>query len=194
MTLTVLETTGQPVISLAEAKAFLRITHDLEDAIIENCIQSAVEWVETYTGKILQKKKVVFSIPINKRVRQQAGLSLRLWHSSGRSLFFLPVMPLIEVVDVSLILMTGELQNISLNKVHVNAAKDPPFVMIDEFGGWGFRFHCWVGYEEGSKIPPLLKQAVFQCMTSLYENRGVENSLLIKHCGHLLDAIKKVEV
>ncbi|MEI8321276.1 MAG: head-tail connector protein [Alphaproteobacteria bacterium] len=185
MTITVLERKGDSVISLKDAKAFLRITHDLEDELIRSSIQAATEWVEDQTGKMLQEKKVSFVIPLNRKIRERAGLFLRVWHSSGRSLFFFPIQPLIELTKVSLISMEGELQEIPPQRIHLNMSKDPAFLMLDEFVGWGFRFECWVGYQDNSLVPGLLKQAVLQAMACFYEDRNDTSTLYAKTAGLL---------
>lgn len=46
------------VITLEQAKAYLQVDFELDDAIIEQCIKSAVSWVETYTGYLLDKRDV----------------------------------------------------------------------------------------------------------------------------------------
>ena len=193
MNLTVLETAEQSFLSLEELKAYLRITHELEDHIIYGCLASAIEWVENYTGQVLQKKKVAFTIPFNRRSREKMGLSMKLWHSSGRSLFFFPVGPLLELGEVAIISNTGEVQAVSNNKIHLNQDKNPPFLIIDESGGWGFRVQCWVGYEENSRIPPLLKQSVLQAAACLYENRGAGATTLASHCGGMLNVMRQLQ-
>ncbi len=50
-------TLGEPV-SLAEAKEQIRDLSDFEDALIEQKIRSAREWVEEYTGLILVRRTV----------------------------------------------------------------------------------------------------------------------------------------
>lgn len=39
-----------PPVSLSEAKAHLRVTHNFEDDLIQATIDAAIEWAETYTG------------------------------------------------------------------------------------------------------------------------------------------------
>ena len=40
-----------PPISLDEAKEHLRVTHDIEDDLIQALVNSVVEWAEEYTGR-----------------------------------------------------------------------------------------------------------------------------------------------
>lgn len=191
MSFTILERTQAPALSLGEAKTFLRVTHDQEDDLILRCLQAATEWVENYTGKIIQQKTIAFSIPVQKKMREQAGLNTRLWYSAGRSLFFLPLSPLIAVDRVFSISLQGVPEEVAPHKVHVNQAKDPPFVMIDATAGWGFRLECRMGYEENKPMPTLLKQAILQSMATLYENRGEQDT---KICNSMLQAIKSIGV
>lgn len=51
--------TTDPVISLAEAKAYLRVRHSDEDAKIEAMIPRAQAWVEDHTGLALTRREFV---------------------------------------------------------------------------------------------------------------------------------------
>lgn len=42
---------GDPLISVAEMKAYLKVTSSSQDALIESLIDAATEWVESYTAR-----------------------------------------------------------------------------------------------------------------------------------------------
>lgn len=190
MTFTVIEKTENPCVSVQEAKHFLKVSHDLEDGLIENCVAAAMDWVEQHTGQIIEKKKIELFVPLNRRVQKKRGLSIPIWHSSGRSLFFFPITPLIEITQVHLISIKGESTEIPLRHVHLNQTKNPPFLVIDVFSGWGFRLQCWAGY---TQVPPFLKHALFKIIAYLYENRsGAAN--IYQACGYLLEPFRRVNL
>jgi uncharacterized phiE125 gp8 family phage protein len=52
------------LITLAEAKAHLRVTIDNEDSVINDCIKSATSLVESYTNQYLQSRTFVAFLDI----------------------------------------------------------------------------------------------------------------------------------
>ena len=69
MTLFLTEPPVAEPVTLAEAKAHLRIDHDSEDGLLEGCIRAAREWVEQETGLAL--------------ITQSWRLALDGWPASG---------------------------------------------------------------------------------------------------------------
>lgn len=51
--------TGSEPISLAQAKGYLRVSHDDEDDLIESLITAARQWAESYTNKAIVEQTVV---------------------------------------------------------------------------------------------------------------------------------------
>ena len=59
----VIEEPPAPPASLAEVKAFLRIAHDGEDALIGALIRSAGDMCEGFTGRALLPREIVETLP-----------------------------------------------------------------------------------------------------------------------------------
>ncbi|WP_243453892.1 head-tail connector protein [Sandaracinobacteroides saxicola] len=85
-----METVGAvPAVSLAEVKAFLRVTHDAEDALIAALARAATEAVEAWTGQLLIERSVSVDVAVT-------GPRLRF-----------PLWPLVRVEAVSWLPRTG---------------------------------------------------------------------------------------
>lgn len=50
--------TGCSVLTLEDAKTYLRVSNDVEDAVIERMINSATEWAEAYTNRSFRDKEM----------------------------------------------------------------------------------------------------------------------------------------
>lgn len=66
-------------LDLASVKQHLRVTSDAEDSLIQFYLDSAISWVETYTGSLLtrrqvEQEEVVFCTPIGLQNRPDAAL------------------------------------------------------------------------------------------------------------------------
>ena len=151
---------GEPV-TLAEAKAHLRVTASDDDTYITTLIILARQEVERFT---------------NRRLITQTWD----WRLDAFPLWFLvPTPPLISVTSINYIDTDGNSQLLDSSIYDVDIFSAPARIM-EAFGkSWTstrtiinavtVKFVC--GYGDASDVPESLKQALFMILAHFYENR-----------------------
>jgi len=153
---------GEPV-TLAEAKAHLRLQHDSEDELVTGLIRAAREEVEAATGLALMAqtwRKVLDRLPRDRIVR-------------------LTPHPVRDVLSVTVFGEDGEGSVVDPASYSVDAASRParvhfetPLAPTASLNGIEVEFVAGHG-EAGTDVPDLLKRAVLVLVAHWYEFRGV---------------------
>jgi uncharacterized phiE125 gp8 family phage protein len=152
-------------VTLAEAKAYLRVEHDDDDAVIAALIAGARVHVEAQTRRAL--------------IAQTWRLVRDCWPADGR-IAALPV-PLREVAAARVIDAEGATQAIDPQAFIADTASAPAIIA---FAPWslpmpgqqvaGIEIDIDVGYGEGpADVPEPLRQAIRLLLAHWYENRGL---------------------
>ena len=173
-------------VTVADARAFLRISTDSEDDILRRIIKTARELVEADTGLAL--------------IDQTWRLRVDRWPRSGRlALFKYPVKAVTAVVayrcDGSAISMEPEefmLQH-GRRPQRVYMAQYPD---AQSFCGLEVDFIAGFG-ETGVEVPDALKQAILTLSAHLYENRaGLDGatSELPPMVGQMVDSWRRISL
>lgn len=153
-------------LSLAEAKAFLRIEHDDDDDVIDALIASARIHVEAQTRRAL--------------IAQQWRLVLDAWPSDGR----LAVRPApLQALDVARVYDGGgaaatlDLQNFVVDTAGSQLAFAPWALAQPGRATAGIELDVTVGYGDAAgDVPEPLRHAVRLLTAHWYENRGIAGS------------------
>lgn len=164
----------QPI-TLAEAKAHLRVDHGDEDALITSLIAAAtahVEGREGYTGRAL--------------VSQVWDMSLAAF---PKDIIDLPFPPLQEVVQIIYLDKTGNSQTLGTDIYEVNTFTQPARIERAYSKEWPETYEAWnavtirfrAGYEPtdtdsptdmASGVPEPIKAAILLVLGDLYHNRS----------------------
>jgi uncharacterized phiE125 gp8 family phage protein len=169
-----LSTTTGPAeepISLARAKAHLRVDHDAEDEGIAGWIVAARQLTESHTGR--------------RWIEQELRLTLADWpcEELGRAYgaIPLPVAPVISVEAVKYYATGGTLTTLAADLWQTWLDHAPPLVapapstvwptvQVDRLAAVQVEFTA--GYGGESAVPEQAKAAMLLCLAYWYENRG----------------------
>ncbi len=167
--------TSEPL-TLAEAKAFLRVEHDDDDDVIAALIAGARIHVEAGTRRAL--------------ITQTWRIVRDAWPVSGR-LALLPA-PLRSLTAARVYREDGTTQSLDLQAFVVDKAAAPAVLA---FAAWslpapgravgGIEIDIETGYGAASDVPEALRQAIRLLVAHWYENRGL---VAIGHEIHELPA------
>jgi uncharacterized phiE125 gp8 family phage protein len=166
MTAILLEPPASEPLSLFDAKTYLRVDHEHEDALIAAMIAAARMQVESYTRRAL--------------IAQQWRVVLDRWPSSG--VIASPVSPLREVLAARLRDAAGEMQTLEPDIFVANPASSPGLIAFDAgrvvhpakpFAG--IEIDIEAGYGDAIDVPAPLVQAIRLLLARAYEYRGGEN-------------------
>lgn len=143
-------------VSLADAKAHLRVLDDSEDALITGYIRAARQWVEDYTGHVLLRRMIVEQF-------QEWGDYLTLYHR-----------PLISVASIDYADADGE--PAEFEDYAFAAGQYPaliyPISSFPTLGTNGAITATFVaGYQDGEHPEPLI-HAIKVLLTAMFMNRG----------------------
>ena len=148
-------TTGTNVVSLDDAKEFLRVDHDDEDTTITALLDAAVAWVEDYTNRSFASGVTIFS--------------LGFWRKA--SLAFGPVT---SIVSVSYKDTSGATQTLSTDKYYHEVLTNSSAMIyfhdtpdLEEYNAHPITIAAMCGVAASSRV----KHAVKMLVAHWYENR-----------------------
>ncbi len=152
---------GEPV-TLAEAKAHLRVAHDSEDALISGLVRAARTEVEVQTGMAL--------------IDQSWRLALDAWPRDGT--VRLRRHPVKEILSVTVYGAEGEAAAVDPQGYEADLASRPARLHFTtpppperRLNGIEIDFVAGFG-EAGTEVPDLLKRAVLMLVAHWFEFRG----------------------
>lgn len=149
------------LITLAEAKAHLRVDSAEEDTLIAAKIVAAQEWVEDYTGLVLSRRPVTENVGSFTPV-----IKLRAWPIDANQ----PVTVAFRSVDGSEYTIAGsELRAGSRPGLLYPAAGTQWPLQATATGSVEVTFTA--GYADAASIPQILKQAALVMLTAFYDDR-----------------------
>jgi len=170
MSITTIDPPASEPVSLAEAKLFLRVDHNAEDALIETLIAAAREAVEAGIGRAL----------IKRRVRE----SLDIWRREASRGAVLGLGPVTNVVAVRLLADNGAQSVIDPERYRIEGNRDrprlvfPPGLPATLRSAGGIEIEYDAGYaEDAADLPIALRVATLQIVTALYEARQGEGGV-----------------
>ena len=153
-------------VSLAEAKAQLRLVHDDDDPLVASLVTAARRVVEARTGLCLVA---------------QAWLCFSdAWPADG--VIVLPVAPLIEIEEIGV--FGEDDQKAVIDPAHyvADATARPPRVLLRGSRQWprpgravnGIGIRVQAGFGAAGDVPQPLRQAVLMLVAHWYAHRGDE--------------------
>lgn len=164
MSITIITPPASEPVSLAEAKLFLRIDHNNEDALIATLIGAAREAVEAGCGRAL----------ITRRVRE----SLDIWRRDAVNGAVLGLGPVTNVIAVRLLADNGSQSVIEPDRYRLEGTYDrprlvfPPGLPATLRSAGGIEIEYDAGFEDNAADLPLaLRLATLQIVAALYEAR-----------------------
>lgn len=156
-------------VTLAEAKAHLRVTHDAEDGLIELYLASARETVEDATQRALMPQ--VWELGLSRFPPPRTGVEL-------------PVAPLLEVLAIEYFTFDGSPMTLSPVAYAVSLSSGPRCMPSKVFAAAAFswpaarsrdaeavRIRFRAGYADAASVPAPLKAATLLLLGELYDNR-----------------------
>ena len=157
------DATDEPV-TLAEAKAQLRVDIDADDDLITGLITAARQMVEQVTRRALLSQ----------------DWELRLEKFPGESVIELPLAPLQSVSAITYIDKLNVSHTLAASTYQVDAASTPGRVALVEGESWpgdtlralgGVQIAFTAGWTSADAVPQAIRQALLLLVGHLYENR-----------------------
>jgi uncharacterized phiE125 gp8 family phage protein len=158
---------AEQIISTTELKKHLRVTHALEDTLIEAARQAAISYVENYTNLLLGS--------------YLATGYLHTWHNAT-----FPVGPLTAVGDVVYDDSSGTQQTFSSSKVYYDINREPARISfrdvpsLEDYNLTPVRIGFTAGYAPAD-IPEPIISAIKLIVGHLYDMRTDEVSGAATH-------------
>lgn len=158
-----IEAPASEPLSLSEAKNYLRVAHDTDDALIGSMISAARVQVESRTRRAL--------------ITQTWRIVLDRWPVSATIVS--PVSPLREIAGVRVRDAAGEAQELDADIFFANTASSPGLIAFDagrvthpSAALAGIEIDIEAGYGAASDVPAPLVQAIRLLLARAYEYRG----------------------
>jgi hypothetical protein len=158
------------VVSLAQAKLWLRIDEDYEyeDGLITALIKSAVNQVEQYTLQVLWQRSII-------EITDRSG-NLKIYNY--------PIISVEDVVDKYIEDVNFELVE---TQWYTEVITDRPgYNAVTYVAGYDW------DYNGGSDVPDDIETAIKELITFLYENRDNPKEEMPKVVTHLLAPYKRI--
>ena len=141
-------------ITLSEAKLYLRIDHNLEDALINDLIMAARMQAEQWLRRSLITQ------------------SWKLGYDDGNmSAVPLPMGPVIDITSVTLILSDGSTQLLAADAYKLNEARNT-LAFTNMVAGLPFEIVYSAGYSDATYIPRPIKLGMLAGIASMYDGRA----------------------
>lgn len=152
-------------LTLAEARGYLRVDHDAEDALIGSMVTAARATVEALTRRVL--------------IDQRWRIVRDTWPASG--LIALPVNPLREIISAHVLDAGGAETPVPLDALSADTARLPGLIRVDRGAVplpgrpiAGIAIDVIAGHgEEADHVPSPLLEAVRVVLAHFYEHRDV---------------------
>jgi uncharacterized phiE125 gp8 family phage protein len=159
-----------PVVTLAQAKAHLRVVDSDDDLLIAAMVSAATSAAQNFTGRAF--------------VDQTWDLYLDEFPTGTDMFVKIPLPPLIEVVEVNYDDSAGNIQVVDPLDYYVDSASQPGWIVPTGTLQWptplaainSVRVRFRAGYLDNNSppadaVPDDIKAAVYLILGSLYENR-----------------------
>lgn len=188
MPLTLITAPESEPVTLAEAKAHMRVTHDDEDTLITALIAAAREACEQKLGRALITQtweKVLDAFPENE---------IRL-----------PWPPLISITSVKYIDTSGAQQTLAADVYTIDADSEPGWLLLADGETWpetldvanAVRVRYSAGYGAAGAVPQSIKAWLLLKIAELYEHREASSEKPASAHGFvdgLLDRYRILEI
>jgi uncharacterized phiE125 gp8 family phage protein len=169
---------AEPV-TLAEAKAHLKLDTDDDDALVTSLIAAARARTEWHTGRALVTQSWVYNLDV--------------WPHGG--LVEVPLPPLASVTSVTVYAEDDSATVLDASHYRVDTASapgrlalknalSPPVVTLRGIDGVAIRFTA--GYGGAADVPESIRQAILVTVADLYANRGDDDALVGARAQSLL--------
>jgi Phage gp6-like head-tail connector protein len=176
--------TGEPI-TLAEAKAHLRVDHSADDTLITAYITAARQAIEHYTGRALmtQTWRLWLDAWPDQTDPWWDGIQNGPVSMLQSISVMLPRPPLLSVVSVQ----TYSDQDVATvwpaTNYYVDTVSTPGRLNAKQNGAWpspgrvinGIMIEYQAGYGNAAAVPEVLKLALRQWLAHLYEHRGEQD-------------------
>ena len=189
--ITVVVPPAEEPVSLPEAKAYLRIDHDADDAVISAMIAASRRYAEQWLARVFVTQTLEYALAgwpgastggyWNRSVRE-AGSGPGWLPGAACDAVALPRPPLQSVGTLEFLDDSGTWQTITEFQV---GKGDPARLTPSINGAWpspnaqaveSVRVTFVAGYGSAADVPPTIKAAILLWVAYLYENRGEESA------------------
>jgi uncharacterized phiE125 gp8 family phage protein len=144
---------GCGVVTLEDAKAYLRVSNNVEDATIERMVSSAIEWAESYTGVSFREKE----------------LEVLFTQLNGQLEVTLPESPVGEIESVEVAHKDGTYSETTYEAFGINEKTITFPTVYSSRGVAGFR----VKYAVGKNDSNVAQDAILRMVSEMYAVRGM---------------------
>lgn len=178
---------AQEPVSLATAKAHLRVSDSNDDSLIEQLITTARLSCEGYTGRVFVTRMLGLFLdrwPVIGETRD-VGLADEHGMVFTPAAIYLPRPPLASIVAVKIFSASGSSSDIPLGNFDIDAISTPARIAPKQ--GYavptpgrdmnGIEIEYTAGYGAASAVPDALQQAILSLTAQFYTNRGDGDAL-----------------